>query len=75
MIIDRTGFIEGPDHEVTVQRVRLYERETGYPCWRFSRSRFEAELSPDWRIVESWDCELQPDSGSLHRGYLLERRR
>ena len=44
MIVDRTGFIDGPDHEVTVQRVRLYDRETGYPCWRFSRERFESEI-------------------------------
>ena len=73
LIIDRTPFITAPEHEVTLQHVHLGGYDASYPCWRFSMEAFENRMHARWKVVLRWVCELQPDSGAVHYGYLLER--
>lgn len=73
LALDRTPFVDGVGHELTVQRVRMPNYQASYPCWRFSKSAFESWLAGTWSTALRWEAHLQPDPGSLHRGYLLER--
>lgn len=74
LAIDRTPFVEGMNHEVTVQHVRMHGYETSYPCWRFATTRFEHDMEKEWRQILRWECDLQPDPAAVNRGYLFERR-
>jgi putative methyltransferase (TIGR04325 family) len=57
LILDRTAFIPGDRHRLTVQRVdpRIYPGS--YPAWFLGRDRVLAELARHgWRIEFTWDC-------------------
>ncbi|MCB9496554.1 MAG: methyltransferase, TIGR04325 family [Fibrobacteria bacterium] len=74
MILDRTPFHSGAEHTILLQTVPPEIYEASYPCHVFSLPRFLEEIETSWKVVETWNCDLQPDPGATHMGMILERR-
>jgi putative methyltransferase (TIGR04325 family) len=73
LIIDRTLFIEGERDIIAVQRVPASVYRASYPVRKFARQRFTAEVLTGWRVIEEWECHLQPDPSSTALGFFCER--
>jgi putative methyltransferase (TIGR04325 family) len=74
LIIDRLPLVAGTEDRIALQRVREPIYPASYPVRLFAEQRLRDSLLAQWRVVEQWDCELQPDSGSHSHGFFLERR-
>ena len=74
MIVDRLPIIPGARDRIAVQHVSEPIYRASYPIRLFAEETLMPRLLADWRVRETWDCDLQPDSGSRCRGFFLERR-
>ena len=72
LIVDRLPTIAGARDRISVQYVGAPIYEASYPIRCFGRDSLP-ELFSGWRLIESWDCDLQPDSHSRCQGFFLER--
>jgi putative methyltransferase (TIGR04325 family) len=58
IIIDRTGFLEGPLDRLTVQNVPPHIYEASYPAWFFSRPKFESFMQSSGFVLNAgWVCK------------------
>lgn len=73
-IIDRLPVAAAVRDRIMVQHVREPIYRASYPIRVFAEQRLDEQLLRDWRIIEQWVCDLQPDPGSQLRGFFLERR-
>lgn len=74
LFVNRTPFHEGDQDRIRLQIVRPPIYDGSYPCWQFSRGRFEAFLERlGWRRLESWPSDFQPDPGCPHADFLFVR--
>lgn len=68
IVIDRTPFaLKGPEL-IGVQRVGRGIYRASYPIRVFSPRWLEDQLSPNYRKVSEWTCDLQPDPESISKG-------
>jgi putative methyltransferase (TIGR04325 family) len=74
LILDRTVVTDASRDVISIQRVPAAIYPASYPIRKFSRRTLEALLANDWRIIESWTCEHQPDHRARFVGYFCERR-
>lgn len=74
VIIDRTGFVEGPGHRLVVQHVPPSIYEGSYPCWFFNRAKLLAAFGEAWEVVDEWVNDDALDIRGSHRGLRLRRR-
>jgi putative methyltransferase (TIGR04325 family) len=73
IIIDRLPTIAGRQDRISVQYVSEPIYPASYPIRLFARDSLLSGLLKQWRLIESWDCDLQPDPVARYRGYFLER--
>lgn len=74
LILDRLPVIEERKDRIALQKVAEPIYTASYPVWLFSRDKLLRDLSAQWRLIESWRSELQPDAKSESHGFFLERR-
>jgi putative methyltransferase (TIGR04325 family) len=73
LLLDRTGFVDGPSDRLTVQHVPKALYEASYPAWFLSSSRFDAAvLASGYRRVAAFPCDDDAGIGR-YGGMLLER--
>lgn len=73
LIIDRVPTIPGDRDRISVQRVTKPIYDATYPIRIFGRDALISDLFKGWTLLESWDCDLQPDLNSRSRGYFFVR--
>jgi putative methyltransferase (TIGR04325 family) len=75
MIIDRLPVVTGEEDRIALQEVFEPIYPASYPVRLFGEDNLLRNVLRNWRLIESWDCGLQPDDhlGSISRGYFLER--
>jgi putative methyltransferase (TIGR04325 family) len=61
IIFDRTSFIRGTSHRLTVQKLPESLYEASYPCWFFNERQFEEALSGDYRLVDEFESFADPE--------------
>lgn len=74
LILDRLPLTEGSSDRIALQTVVEPIYPASYPVWLFSREKLLGSLLAKWRVIESWKCDLQPDTKSESHGFFLERR-
>ena len=74
LIIDRLPVIAGQENRIALQHVMEPIYRASYPIRLFSEEGLLEKVLVSWRVIESWDCDLQPDPASKCRGYFLEKR-
>ena len=73
LIVDRLPTVAGNQDRIAVQYVTKPIYDASYPIRLFGRDILFSGLFKEWTLLESWDCDLQPDRKSCSRGYFLER--
>jgi putative methyltransferase (TIGR04325 family) len=73
VIIDRFPLIPGERERVALQTVTEPIYSATYPIRLFAAERIESGLLAGWRVIERWDCDLQPGAQVQWVGYFLER--
>jgi putative methyltransferase (TIGR04325 family) len=74
LIIDRLPIVAGRRDRIALQRVREPIYNASYPVRMFGEEALFTSLLAGWRLIERWDCELQPDPHSQCYGFFMERR-
>jgi len=74
LIIDRLPVVPGRRDRIAVQRVSEPIYTASYPVRLFGEESLLSDWLRDWRLIERWECDLQPDSQSRSQGFFLERR-
>ena len=73
LIVDRLPTIAGHRDRIAVQYVTEPIYNASYPVRFFGRDALFSSLLSGWRVIERWDCDLQPDPSSRCQGFFLER--
>ncbi len=71
LIIDRLPLTAGREDRIAVQQVTEPIYTASYPVRIFGEDRLIVDLLKPWRLIERWECELQPDLGSRSHGFFL----
>lgn len=74
LIIDRFPLINGDRDRIAVQKVTEPIYHASYPVRLFAEVGLLSNWLREWRLVETWISDLQPDPGIRHCGFFLERR-
>lgn len=74
LLIDRLPVLDGPSDRIALQSVSEPIYSASYPVRMFAEQNLLGRRLAAWRLIESWDCDLQPDGESRSRGYFLEKR-
>lgn len=75
IIIDRTPFIDKNSDRITVQRVPKNIYKASYPCWYFSRKKFESKIQKEYDIF--FDCnsdDISNIDNANFKGYLFVKK-
>ena len=77
VIIDRTPFWSGPTDRLCVQSVSPSIYPASYPCWIFSRPKFQAFLKETWQIVADFNSldNLSAPVKTIWQGMILDRKK
>lgn len=75
LLIDRLPVIDGGRDRIALQRISEPIYDASYPVRIFGEEKLLNDWLAAWELIESWDCELQADASSHHRGYFLQRRK
>ncbi len=79
IIIDRTNFIEGKNHRLTVQQVPKEIYEASYPCWFFNEHKLLSRFLKDYDIVNEFNNDFPPPERlgrniAYWKGFYLKRK-
>ena len=74
MVIDRLPLSTVARDRIMVQRVNEPIYVASYPIRIFAEDLLFTDLLRNWRLIEQWDFELQPDPKAQLKGFFLERR-
>lgn len=74
LIIDRLPVIPGSRDRIAVQKVTEPIYDASYPVRFFAEDRLFGHWLSDWRTIERWDCDLQPDRDSRSCGVFMEKK-
>lgn len=76
IIIDRTPFWAGPTDRLCMQNVPPPIYEGSYPCWIFSRPKFQAFLNERWQTIMDFSSldSLNNPVQAIWQGMILERK-
>src|SRR5262249_5340430 len=74
LILDRHRAMGGPRVGILLQAVREPIYEASYPVRVSGLDRLLGQMLGAWRLIEQWECDLQPVPWATHRGFFLERR-
>ena len=58
LIFDLTGFFDGDEDILTIQKVWPEVYSASYPCWFFSETKLFDRLVQKYTIIEKFHCEL-----------------
>lgn len=72
LLIDRLPIIPGSRDRISLQKVREPIYHASYPIRMFAEELLFRDLLARWRLIEKWDCDLQPDSHSRCYGFFME---
>ena len=74
IVFDRTPIVKKGDELIGIQTVGRSIYRASYPIRAFSIGFLEDTLSPEYRKVSEWVCDLQPDPQTISRGmfFLLD---
>jgi len=75
ILIDRTPFIDKNRDRITVQKVPKNIYKASYPCWYFSKDKFEREIQKKYDILLKFDALDISNINSTYLGYFLERKK
>jgi putative methyltransferase (TIGR04325 family) len=71
LIIDRLPVVAGNRERIALQCVNEPIYNATYPVRMFAGAQLETGLLQGWRVIERWDCDLQPDANSRCMGFFL----
>ena len=74
LIIDRLPLVPGGRDRIALQRVSEPIYTARYPIRLFGAESVLDGLLGRWRLIERWECDLQPDSNSKCHGLFMEKR-
>jgi putative methyltransferase (TIGR04325 family) len=79
ILIDRTGFIEGREDRLTVQKVSPSIYRASYPCWFFNHQKFLSFLDDGYDLIAEFDAlagTMRLDHGkvAMDKGFIFRRR-
>ncbi|MBK8988835.1 MAG: methyltransferase, TIGR04325 family [Chloroflexi bacterium] len=76
VLIDRTPFWEGAVDRLCVQNVPPVIYPASYPCWIFSRQRFQLHIPEEWKLVAEFDSldNFPSPVKTTWRGMILSRK-
>lgn len=74
LIIDRLPIVAGERDRIAVQSVAEPIYSASYPIRMFAEGPLLRNLLRPWRLIERWECDLQPDPRSRCHGFFLARR-
>ncbi len=74
LIIDRLPLVAGERDRIAVQSVSEPIYCASYPIRMFAEGPLLTQLLRPWRLIERWECDLQPDPCTRCHGFFLERR-
>jgi hypothetical protein len=74
LLLDRHPTISGFSDRIALQTVREPIYNASYPVRISGLERLLGQTLRDWRVIEQWQCDLQPALAATHRGFFLERR-
>jgi putative methyltransferase (TIGR04325 family) len=74
LLLDRHPTVAGVRDRIVLQRVREPIYNASYPVRISGIDRLLGQTLRSWRLIEQWDCDLQPAPWATHRGFFLERR-
>jgi putative methyltransferase (TIGR04325 family) len=74
LIIDRLPLVQGGKDRIALQSVGEPIYTASYPVRMFAEENLLEGLLSGWRLIETWDSDLQPDTASRCRGFFLEKR-
>jgi putative methyltransferase (TIGR04325 family) len=74
LIVDRLPVIPGDRDRIAMQKVTEPIYSASYPIRFFAEQRLMDGWLAGWRLIERWDCELQPDPKSRCCGFFMEKR-
>jgi putative methyltransferase (TIGR04325 family) len=74
LLVDRLPVITGASDRIALQSVREPIYNASYPIRLFADERLCSNWLGQWRLVERWKCDLQPDEGSVYQGFFMEAR-
>lgn len=74
LLIDRLPIIPGSTDRISVQTVTEPIYNASYPIRLFAEQTFLSRWLGQWRLIERWQCDLQPDPNAQYHGFFLEQR-
>jgi putative methyltransferase (TIGR04325 family) len=74
LIIDRLPILSGAKDRIMLQKVREPIYNASYPIRMFAADGLLDGLLARWRLIETWDSDLQPDPKSRCVGFFMELR-
>jgi putative methyltransferase (TIGR04325 family) len=74
LLIDRLPLASGGRDRIALQQVAEPIYDASYPIHLFAEDHFLERWLGEWRLIEGWDCDLQPDPDLRSRGFFMERR-
>ncbi|MEJ1963919.1 MAG: methyltransferase, TIGR04325 family [Gammaproteobacteria bacterium] len=74
LIIDRLPMASGDRDRIALQNVSEPIYTASYPVRLFERSSLLRHWLRSWRLIESWNCDLQADAEIRCSGFFLEKR-
>lgn len=74
LLIDRLPMIPGTADRIAVQTVTEPIYNASYPIRLFAEQTFLSRWLGQWRLIERWQCDLQPDPNAQYCGFFLEKR-
>lgn len=75
LLLDRVPLVESSVDKAMVQSVHPRIYPASYPCWFFSRERFEAAIAKEWSPVACWSERLRSRPDVEWKGGLFRRNR
>lgn len=75
LLLDRVPLVDSPSDKSTLQTVHPRIYRASYPCWFFSRERFDTAIGKDWSLVACWSERLRSRPDVEWKGGLYRRKR
>jgi len=73
IIIDRTGFVEGRQDRLTLQKVPKGIIKSSYPCWFFNKNSFEKLFNGLYKKIMEFDALGESNINASYKGMIYER--
>lgn len=73
LIIDRLPLNSGEKDRIALQKVGEPIYTASYPVRLFSKENLLRNVLSRWRLIETWNCDLQPDPMAQCQGFFMEK--